>query len=787
MELTKLPTGYIGSRVPREALRRLVEGRGAYADDLALPGMLHAAFSRSPFPHARIAGIDTSKAARSPGVVAVYTGRDLAPHVLPWKGVLSHVPARSAVQHVFALDRACWQGEPVAMVVAETRAVAEDAAELIEVAWEPLPAVTSPEGALHPHAPVIHPELGSNLVYERAFAAGDVDGARAAAAVEVEHLFRFDRQTGVTPEPRSMLAHYSTTERILTVHHSGQTPHVMRALLAAHLGLDEASVRVVSKDVGGSYGIKLHVYGDEMATAAAAKLLGRPVKFVADRLESFLTDIHARGHVVRARICLEADGRISALEVDDLMEIGAYAAYPRASAHEAYQIINLCGAPYDIANYRASAKVVFQNKNITAQLRGVGHPVTTAICEGMVDLAAAAAGIDPVAVRRRNLIPDDGYPRTTATQRFFDGNSHQACLDKLAELMDYAGLREQQVALRPRGIHRGIGVAVFVESTGPGPTIYGSGGARIAAQESTTVSLEPSGTILCASGVTEQGQGTNTMLAQVTADAVGVPIERVRVVTGDTDRAPCGGGTWGSRGAAIGGEATWNAGRALRENLLLVAGRIAGVPPERLDIVDGDVIDTGGRVVTNLGELARIAYYRGAELPKDLHPELRATRSFRPLGDAHAYTNGVHGVHVELDVETGFLRLLGYWVAEDCGTMVNPLLVDEQIRGGVAMGLGWALMEQCVYDDGQLLNGTMADYLVPMATDLPDIRIAHLATPTPASRLGIKGAGESGVIGAPAAVLNAVNDALRPFKVRIGEIPITPQRILRALENARRD
>jgi carbon-monoxide dehydrogenase large subunit len=559
----------------------------------------------------------------------------------------------------------------------------------------------------------------------------------------------------------------------------------MRVMLAKHLGLDEDSVHVISKDVGGSYGVKLHVYGDEIATAAAAKLLGRPVKFVADRLESFLTDIHARCHVARARMCLDGEGRITALEVEDLMEIGAYAAYPRASAHEAYQIINLCGAAYLIDNYRASAKVVFQNKNITSQLRGVGHPVTTTICEGLIDFAAGAANIDPVELRRRNLIPDDAYPRTTATNRHFEGNSHQGCLAKLVQMMDYARLREEQALLRKRNIHRGIGIAAFVESTGPGPTIYGAGGAPVSAQESTTVSLEPSGAILCASGVTEQGQGTNAMLAQVTADAVGVPLESVRVITGDTQRSPCGGGTWGSRGAAIGGEATWKAGRALRANLLALAAPLLQRPASELDIVRGEVVDPAGAKRISLAELARVAYYRSGDLPAGLHPEMRVTRSFRAVGDAHAYTNGMHGAHLELDAETGFVRLLGYWVAEDCGVMVNPLLVDEQIRGGVAMGLGWALLEQCVYGEGQLLNGTMADYLVPMAGDLPDIRIAHLSTPTRASELGIKGAGESGVIAAPGAVLNAVNDALRPFGAQVSQIPVTPRRILEALQNDR--
>ena len=775
---------YLGARLSNQSLRRLVEGRGIYVDDIALPRLLHAAFLRSPFAHARILGIDTSQARQSPGVALVFTGAEMKRHVSSWKGVLSHIPSTSAVQSVFAVERACWQGEPVAMAVAETRAEAEDALEAVKVEWQELPAVAVAETALDARSPLVHSELASNVAFERNFDAGGAVRPRDPPAAEVAWTLRFDRQTGVTPEPRAILADFSA-DRNLTVYHSGQTPHVLRAVLALHLGLDEEAVRVICRDVGGSYGVKLNLYGDEIATAAAAMLLKRPVKFVADRLESFVTDIHARAHVVQVRMGVDRQGRITGFEIDDLMEIGAYAAYPRGSVHEVNQLINMAGAPYEIGNYRARGKAVFQNKNITSQLRGVAHPMTTVVCEATIDRAARAAGLDPAAFRLLNLVPDDAYPRTSATQRHYDGNTHEACLKTLLEFMDYQNLREEQAQARAGSIHRGIGISVFVESTAPGPTIYGSGGAPISAQDSTTISLEPSGAVLCASGVTEQGQGTQTMLAQIAADAVGVPIDQVRVVTGDTARTPCGGGTWGSRGAAIGGEATWNAGRALRANLLAVAGRLLQAVPDDLDIRSGAVIDRGGAARITLAELARIAYYRGAELPDDVHPEFRVTRSFRARGDALAYTNGAHGVHLELDIETGFVLLLDYWVVEDCGRMVNPLLVEEQIRGGVGMGIGWALLEQCVYDaSGQLLNGTMADYLVPMTADLPDIHIRHLQTPTKTSELGIKGAGESGVIGAPAAILNAVNDALQPFGACVSHIPATPRHILEALRLA---
>jgi len=777
---------HVGARRPRAAARRHVAGHGNFVDDIDLPRMAHAAFLRSPHAHARIRAIDVRQAKAMSGVVVVLTGNDLARHVTPWRGVLTHIAGlRSAAQHPLAIDRVCWQGEPVAVAVADSRAAAEDAVERIGIEWEPLAAVVDPTTALDPGTPVIHDEFGDNLAFERWFEAGDTKAGFAGARTTVEAAFRFDRQAGVTPEPRTILADFAAPDGPLTVYHSGQTPHVMQALLAKHLGIPEHRVRVVSPDVGGSYGIKIHFYGDEVATAALARILARPVKFVADRLESFVTDIHSRSHLVRARIGLDELGRIVGLELEDTMDIGAYSAYPRASVHELNMLINLSGAAYTIENYQAGGRVVFQNKNLTSQFRGVGHPMLTTVCESMIDRAAAAGGFDPAELRRRNLIPDDDYPRVTLTGRRLEGNSHHACLDRLLEVMDYRRLRERQEERRAKGRLPGIGLATFVESTGPGATSYGAGDVPISAQDSTCMTLQPSGIVTCASGVTEQGQGTEEMLAQVTADAVGVDVADVHVVTGDTDKVPYGGGTWGSRGTPVGGEATWRAGRALRANILAVAGGLLQSPPDELDIANGAVVDRKGDRRLTLAEIARIAYYRSADLPRNVFPEFSVTRSFRPDGDTHAFTNGIHGSHVEVDPETGFVRLLGHWVVEDCGRMVNPLLVDEQVRGGAALGIGWALFEQCLYDEsGQLLNGSMFDYLVPMPTEIPDIVVEHLETPTPNSELGAKGAGESGVVAAPAAVLNAVNDALAPLNASVEAIPITPQRIRAALDRS---
>lgn len=778
------PNSYIGRTVPRPNAPRLVEGRGQYVDDVSLPRMVHVAFARSPYAHARILTINTEAALKVPGVVRVFTGRDVAEICTPWVAVLAHLKGlKSAPQHAIAVDRATWVGEPVLAVVAISRAAAEDGVAALLVDYEPLPVVADMETALAPETPLIHPELGDNLVFQRLHVAGDPDGAMAGAAKVVEATFHTGRHTGVCLEPRSILATYSKPENQLTVHHSTQAPHMMQNIFAKHLGLPEGNVRVICGDVGGSYGIKVHVYPDEMAVAAIAKAMARPVKFVADRLESFSSDIHARDHRIKGRLGVDANGRILALEIDDLTGIGPYSVYPRTSAIEGNQVVNLCGGPYDFANYRAQTTVVLQNKTPTCQYRAVGHPIATAVTEGLVDLAADAIGLDPAEFRRRNLVHDNAYPYTSASNMRFEGLSHHASLEKLLAMMDYDGLRAEQAALRKKGIHRGIGLASFIELTNPSPFMYGIGGARISAQDGCTVRLDPDGSVVALSGVTEQGQGTEAILAQVVAEGVGVPIERVKVITGDTQVTPYGGGTWASRGAGIGGEAALQAGLALRESILTVAAAMLQAEASQLDVIAGEVVDkASGQPRLALAELGRIVYFRGDTLPKGLPRELVATRHFITSDYPFAFTNGVQASYLEVDVETGFVTLLKHWCVEDCGRIINPQLVDEQVRGGIIQGIGGALYEHCLYTpDGQLLTATMADYLVPMAAEMPDMVVGHVETPTKESLLGAKGAGEAGTAGAPAAVMNAINDALKPFGAQVTAMPFTPERILTAL------
>jgi aerobic carbon-monoxide dehydrogenase large subunit len=780
---TQVDKGYIGQSVPRPNAKRLLQGRGAFVDDLRFPRLAHVVFFRGPYAHAKVKKLDLTKAARQPGVIACFDGRAVAEYCTPWVAVLAHLKGiKSAAQYAIAIERVCWQGEAVAAIVAETREQGEDALAHVVAEWEELPVVTDMEDALS-NRYVIHPDLGDNICFKRELDTGGVDDVFAKADVVVEETYVFGRHTGVCLEPRAILADYNAAEHSLTVYHSTQAPNMMQDIFSRHLGIPEANVRVICKDVGGSYGIKVHVYADEMATAAISVMLRRPVKFIADRLESFLTDIHAREHKAKVRLACTKAGEILAFDLDDLTAIGPYSVYPRTSGIEGNQVVNLTGGPYTHQKYRAKMHVVFTNKNVTCQYRAVGHPIAVALTEGIVDLAAAKIGMDPAEFRRKNLIADDAYPYTFPSGIKFEKLSHHKCLDRLLALMDYKKLRAEQAELRKKGVQRGIGLAAMIEVTNPSPAFYGVGGARISAQDGATLRLEPTGMVTVLCSVTEQGQGTDGIFAQIAASALGVTMDKVRVITGDTAVTPYGGGTWASRGAGIGGEAVLQAGRALRSNILDVAAVVLEMDKAELDIVNNEIVNRLSlESKLALSELGRIAYFRPDTLPQKFQSELTVTRHYTPREYGFTFTNGIQASYVEVDPDTGFVKLLKHWCVEDCGTVINPMLVDEQIRGGVVQGIGAALFEECVYDEqGQLLNGTLADYLVPMSGEMPDIICAHVETPTKQSQLGAKGAGEAGTAGAPGAVMNAINDALAPFGVRVTAQPFTPERILKAL------
>ena len=772
---------HVGARLKRLDDPRLLTGRGRYVDDIALPRMVHVAFVRSPHAHAAIARVNVEAAAKSAGVVKVITGHDVARLCKPYRGILHHYRGmKTGAMLPLAIERVRCVGEPIVAIAAETAAAAHDAAALIHVTYEPLPAALTTE---HANAPLIHPELGDNIIYEARLNGGDPDAAFANARRVWRRRFTTGRHTGVPIEPRGLVADFEPATRALTVWISTQVPHMMQAVLADLFSLAEHRVRVIAPDVGGSFGIKIHVYQDDLAAVALTILLGRPVKFVATRRESFVSDIHAREQTIDVEVAGGDDGVMTAMRAHITAAVGPYSAYPRSSVVEGGQVLRLLPGPYRVGNYDGALRVVAQNKVITSQYRAVGHPIAAAVTESMLDAIARDVHIDPAEIRRRNLIRPEELPYTSATGNVYDSGSYHAALERLLDVAKYDDLRREQAAARTQGRHLGIGLSCFIELTGPGAQFYGIGGAPISGQDGATLRLEPSGAVTALVGVTDQGQGTPTAFAQIVADELGVTVDAVIVRSGDTALTPYGGGTWASRGMPIGGSATLLASRALADKIRRAAATLLEADARDIEVADGRARVRGApdRGMT-LAELARTVHFRSNEL-KGLEPSLDATVHFINA-QPWTFTNGAHLAVVDVDIETGRVRVLRYVAVDDCGRVVNPALVEGQIAGGIAQGLGGALMEHCAYDDrGQPLAGTLMDYAVPTAADVPTFELHHVETPAPSIAGGYKGAGEAGTTGAPAAILNAVNDALAPLGVMITDQPITAARIMSAVHS----
>jgi carbon-monoxide dehydrogenase large subunit len=778
----------IGARIPRRELKRLLSGHGLYIDDIKLPRMLHACFVRSPHPHAKLVSIDIATARHAPAVAAVFTAPDINSRCDPLVGVALHRPGhRSAPQHLLVADRAVWQGQPVAIVVAESRAEAEDAAELVAIEWQPLAAVGDQLQAIAPGAPVIHAELGDNIAFDFSLKKGEPAKAFADADIVIEEELRFERQMPMTLETRGLIADFNPGDGSLTVIHAHQSPFQMQEIFSRHLKIPEHKIRVTAPDIGGGFGMKLNTYSDEIAIVVASMLLGRPVKFCADRLESFVSDSHARDHRIKCRIALKKTGEILAMEMDDIAAVGAYGMPLRFNVAEGMMAITITGAPYQFENYSARTRSVYVNKNLVGMYRGVGMPLACIATELLTDLAADKLGIDTIEFKRRNYWPKSSLPCLTPGGQKLESVSFHECLEKLARLMGYYALRKEQSELRKRGTYRGIGIATFCEQTAYGPPYYGPSGAVISTQDGCTLRLEPSGSVRCITSLTDQGQGTLTSVAQIVADSVGLSIEQVSVAGGDSAISPYGGGAWASRGTAIGGEAALRAGTMLKQNILALASAITQTPADALTITNGQVTNTRtSQAVISLAEVGRIGYFRQDTLPRDFDVQLSVSASFVANDKMYYMANGVQASYVEIDCETGFIKVLGQWAVDDCGRMVNPLLVDEQVRGGIVQGIGAVLFEECIYsDEANLLNGTMADYLVPMAGEMPDIQLDHVETPEASTRLGAKGIGEGGLIGAMGSTWVAVNDALKPLGAKVRHQPFTPERVLDALARAR--
>jgi aerobic carbon-monoxide dehydrogenase large subunit len=590
----------------------------------------------------------------------------------------------------------------------------------------------------------------------------------------------------VTLEPRTILAEFDPRLRQLTVHHSHQVPFQMRDVFAAQLKLPLANVRVVTPDVGGAFGMKLAAYPDEMAVAAIAVLLGRPVKFCADRLESFLSDNHAREATVHGRLAVDRDGRLMALDVSITSGFGAYAAYPRGSTGEGLQAVHMQAAPYRLTNFRGRVRGYYQNKPPSGILRAVGQPIATTVTEQLLDLAARRLNIDPAEIRHRNYVDTTAGPARSAGGIVLAELSLARCHERLLALMNYAALREEQAELRARGIYRGVGLAVFIEQTAVGPSLYGPQAVRVSAQESCRLTLEPDGGIRCATSITDQGQGTRMGLTQIIADELGVDLDAINMTTGDTHVTPFGGGAWASRGLSLGGEAGLRAARRLKQNVLVIAGALLQADAAALTLKDGAIHNAAGLLQMSLADLAATALFKSHTIPLAELPALEVSESFAPREQPYVAANGIQAAHVEVDPETGRIGVLDFWVVDDCGRVINPALVDGQIRGGVAQGIGSALYEQCIYGaDGQLANASLADYLVPMAREMPEIHIAHIETPTSATTLGARGVGEAGTVGAAAAIWTAVNDALAPLGAVMTQQPFTPARVRERIRAAR--
>lgn len=777
-------TGYIGKRVSRPNAWPLLNGQGKFVDDLNLPGMLHVYFIRSPYSHANIVSVDKEGALEIPGVVAVVSGEELLEFCKPWEAKLTHLPPmKSTFQYALPPKRACYQGEPVVAVVAESRALAEDAAEMVYVDWEELPHVASREDALAEGAALVHPEMETNVAWTMDIEEGDINTAFASSDIVVEQEFSVGRQTCMTLEPRGIIANYCSADESLTTHHASQVPHIQRAIYSKQLGIKESKVRIICPDVGGGFGLKLHCYSDEIATAALSVMLKKPIKFIPDRLESFISDIHCRDHSVKAKMGIDSEGKIQALQVKDVAAGGAYLVYPRTSLIEPLLVAVCTPLAYDMANYHGSVSLVYQNKVPTGQYRGVGMPVASLVMEGMMDEAARKSGIEKVEIRKRNLRPDGVYPCKSVSGETLDGLSQHAAMDKLLEMSSYGALRDEQKLLREKGIYRGIGLVSIVEGTSPSPALYAAGGAPISSRDACTLRLESDGTVTCLSSLTEQGQGAYSVINQIVADTLGMKMEDINVIMGDTVTTPFGGGTWASRGTAIAGEAALEAGISMRKRILDAVSTLKDVSSEQLDIIDGEIVELETkRTMMTLEELGRTTHFRTAEFPEGFDPALIVTEHYSQRKHMMLYANCSMCVTLDVDINTGAVKLHKVWVVEDCGKVINPLLVDEQIRGGVIQGIGGSLYEECIYDDeGQLRNCTLADYLVPMAGEMPDIEIAHIETPTEVSKLGAKGCGEAGLIAVTAAIMSGINDALEPLNASVTSQPFTPEKILRAI------
>ena len=770
-----MATQYFGQRIKRNEDPRLLTGQALFVDDVNLPGMLHVAFLRSPYAHARIRRVDCSRALARTGVVAAYSAQDLGDYWRKGPLLVSPPPIEGIEFHertqpILALDKVRHQGEPLVAVVAESRYLAEDALGDIQVDYEPLPAVVDLEQALHPGAARVHEDLESNLAAHVIQQRGDYQRASQQAALRLQRRLLYDHGAAAALENRGLVAQWDRRSQRLTVWDTTQAPIPIRNGLAGMLGLAEHQVRVVAPFIGGGFGPKIMMfYPEEMLIPWLAIQLDRPVKWIEDRAENFLATTHERNQVHEAEIALTREGVILGVHDVFLHDSGAYDPYGLTVPINSQ--CTLLG-PYSVPNYYSEFRAVFTNKTIVTPYRGAGRQHGVFVIERLLDLAARQLGLDVVEIRRRNYLPPEAFPHDNQIiyQDFaplvYDSGNYQPIMDKALELVGYDKfVRETQPRLRAEGKQVGIGVVAYVEGTGIGP------------YEGARVQVQPSGKVSVVTGVGTQGQGHFTSFAQVAAEQLGVDVANVLVVTGDTDQFHWGTGTFASRGAVVAGNAVNEAAKDVRAKILKLAGEQLEVAEQDLELVGGEVRVRGvPKKSISLGDLAAQANpLRGAVRPGS-EPGLESTNYFGP--DRGATASGVHAMILEIDPETMLIDIRKFVVVHDCGRVINPLILDGQVHGGVAQGIGNAFYEQLVYDDnGQLLNGSFMDYLLPTAMEVPSVEVGHLETPSPLNPLGIKGAGEAGAIPVGALFAQALENALQVPGLEILEIPLSPSRL----------
>jgi carbon-monoxide dehydrogenase large subunit len=764
----------LGAHVRRLEDPRLLAGQGRFLDDLTLPGLLHAAFVRSEHAHAVLRGVDAGPARALAGVEAVLTGRDLEGQVAPLAPRLEGPGFVPTAWPALATDRVRFVGEPVAVVAARTPYVAVDGGGLVVVDYDPLPALPDLETALDPSAPRLHAGRATNVLFERRGSEGAVAHAFATAATVVRETFRHARCSAAPLEPRGLIARWA--DDALTVWTGSQVPHVLRAGLARALGLAVDRVRVVVPDTGGGFGQKMHLMPEDVAVAALARQVGRPVKWIETRRENLAAASHAREQQVEIEAAAAADGTLLALRARVLSDAGAYHVFPLTAALEPLGTATILPGPYRTPAYAFELTALATTKPPIGAYRGVGMTMGAFVMERTLDLVADRLGLDPAEVRRRNLIARESYPFTSATGYVYDSGDYPKALEQALTLADYEGRKREREQGRAQGRLLGVGLACYTEYTGIGSETYRRRGmADMPGPEAATVRLEADGRVTCLVSFPSQGQGHATTTAQLVADQLGVPLDAVTVCQPDTDAAPPGTGTFASRGAVAQSGAAEAAAATVRRQLLAAAGRLLEASPEDLVLREGRVTVRG---VPDRGlGIAEITGRAAA-------PVLAATQAFDPPGPT--FSGAVHVASVEVDPETGRVTVRDYVVVEDCGPVINPMIVEGQIHGAVAQGVGEALAERLVYDEsGQLVTGSLMDYALPSATTVPALSIGHLETPSPLTPGGYKGMGEGGTIGAPAAVANAVADALKPLGVAVTSLPILAERIVGRMSTSR--